>query len=183
MSLTEAQKYLKSRLHEISQVGSGQKNPWPFVMCAAFIDYMKVLSGSPSYSSFICSYLPARYKNFSYTDLRKKDLPKQMYHILRCGIVHSFSLFPDDIGTKRGARPRAVTISHRSSRNKHLDYKVWQRDGQTYYSAVFVLEDFIKDISSALDKLFRTAKRDKKLRNRIQTQLKKQPLIGWHTKV
>lgn len=183
MNIAEAQKYLKNRLGEISQVGTAQENPWPFVMCTTFVDYMKAISGYSSYSSFICAYFPAKYKNFYYKDLGKKDLPKQMYHILRCGIVHSFSLFPDRIGVKRNARPRAITISHSSSKNKHLDYKVWQRDGQTYYSAVFVLEDFVKDISTALNKLFRTAKQDKKLRSRIQAHLKKQPLIGWYTKI
>ena len=38
--------------------------------------------------------------------------PNRLYHVLRCGIVHSFSLIPDQQAINKGGRDRSVVLSH-----------------------------------------------------------------------
>jgi len=76
-------------------------NPWPFLCASAFIDYLTKMvnggaAGREKYKQFVSTYL-ARinplYVSFRYHS-GHQDLPTQLYQILRCGIVHSFSFSP-----------------------------------------------------------------------------------------
>jgi hypothetical protein len=49
-----------------------------------------------------------------------KDLHLQMYVTLRCGIVPSFSLFPDDKGISYNGRPRSIKLAHEMIGNRHF---------------------------------------------------------------
>src|SRR5271168_5244509 len=71
-------------------------NPWPFLCASAFIDYLTKMvnggqTGRETYKQFVSTYLAkvnSLYVSFTYGS-GHQDLPIQLYHILRCGIVHS----------------------------------------------------------------------------------------------
>lgn len=94
--------YYKERIGEVKRYSS-IGDVWVFLMCSVFIEYLvKLVSGKEAtnkgdYKHFIGTYLSLidpRYKNFKYSN-GKTDLPDQMYHVLRCGIVHGFSFIAD----------------------------------------------------------------------------------------
>ena len=71
-----------------------------------------------------------------------KDLPLQMYVTLRCGIVHSFSLIPDETGISNNGRSRSILLAHEMKGHSHFaTFKNSELD-----SVVFTAEQFAKDI-------------------------------------
>lgn len=159
------------------------ESPWCFLCLASLIDY---LSGAayPSlqyqkdrYETFIKHFFPAKYKRFKYKS-GDKDLPLQMYYILRNGLIHSFSLFPDPSRPSRGGRDRSIVLAHRSNAG-----------GQPHLSqftstlapdaALFVAEDFLIDTQKAVRKLWRQAKRGSVLEQDILNRFTTQPPIHW----
>lgn len=74
-----------------------------FLCLASLIDYLSKLAYGTDladwkrYIEFINEFFPSGYKRFQYR-IGKKDLPEQMYYVLRNGMVHSFSLIPDEKG-------------------------------------------------------------------------------------
>lgn len=91
----------------------------------------------------------ARYVDFQFKS-RKKDLPAQMYFILRCGIVHKFSLVPGQEEIKNGGRPRSILLSHRKNGNTH--FKEYTKNGMD--SVVFTAEDFAEDLEKLVKLIF-----------------------------
>src|SRR5689334_12604309 len=77
------------------------ESPWCFLCLSALIDYLSIAAypnkkkQRDRYVAFIENFFPAKYKNFKYKN-GQTDLPDQMYYVLRNGLVHSFSLVPDD---------------------------------------------------------------------------------------
>ncbi len=84
-----------------------------------------------------------------------------MYVNLRCGIVHSFSLIPDDTGISKKGRPRSIILAHEKKGYTHFDgFKNNKLD-----SVIFIPEQFVKDIKETVHLLFQKAKTEKKLKN------------------
>src|SRR6266478_5937776 len=118
MNLRKAEKYYLKRIGEVKTIAK-KKNPWAFACASILLDCLaKVVLGKDrrgkGYISFVKRYLAQAnptYKSFQYKN-GKQDLPRQMYSILRCGIVHSFSFVPDARATKNGGRLRAVVLCH-----------------------------------------------------------------------
>jgi hypothetical protein len=156
-------------------------NPWPFLCASALIDYLTKMvhggeSGAEKYKQFVSTYL-ARvnplYNSFTYiygSPSPKQDLPLQMYHILRCGIVHSFSFIPDNQAAAKGGRPRSVLIAHEGV---HLS--AYRDNGQD--AALFVLHDFVIDLKKVIEQIFLNAATDHQLRNNIEQHLQQNPPI------
>jgi len=102
-----------------------------------------------------------------------KDLPLQMYVTLRCGIVHSFSLIPDDTGISNNGRPRSILLAHEmqgyihlvASKNNELD------------SVIFTAEQFAKDIKETIHIIFQKATTKKSLENQIIEHVENFPPI------
>jgi hypothetical protein len=102
-----------------------------------------------------------------------KDLPLQMYVTLRCGIVHSFSLIPDDTGISNNGRPRSILLAHEmkgyihiaASKNNKLD------------SVIFTAEQFAKDIKETIHIIFQKATTEKSLENQIIEHVENFPPI------
>jgi hypothetical protein len=123
MNLDEAKAVFLDLLNSLESM---PVNPWPFLCASALIEYLTKMvngdgSGAEKYKQFVSTYL-ARvnplYNSFTYiygSPSPEQDLPRQMYHILRCGIVHSFSFIPDKQATDKGGRPRSVLIAHEVS--------------------------------------------------------------------
>lgn len=159
------------------------RNALVFVVASAFIEYLGKLvftgTGAVEYKKFVRSYLArirTRYRTFTYRFVDgtvKRDLPEQMYHVLRCGAVHSYSLVPDQQAIDRGGRSRSIVVAHRISKNKHLALKYLS--GQP--SCVFVAEDFTADIEATVTRIVREAKGNKALAKRIADRMRKHPPI------
>lgn len=152
-------------------------NPWPFLCASALVEYLTKMvnggrSGAQEYKQFVETYLARvdqRYKTFKYTG-GQQDLPAQMYHVLRCGIVHSFSLIPDAATTAHGGRLRSIVIAHEGSHLSNYTEKGLD-------AALLVLHDFVIDLEKVLKRIFVAAKEDSSLRANIETHLLEHPPI------
>lgn len=175
-------KYFLGILREL-EVECEKRPAWIFLCCSALIEFLAKTTVDPAvakppdwktYIDFIEKYMPSSYTDFKYLNANasmdsagnamttKTDLLIQMYCVLRCGLVHSFSMTPNPKYTtsKPGkyGRKRSIVLSHKRKGKrggKHLgNYK--GKDG-TLDAARFVLQDFIVDIRKALKKLFKAA--------------------------
>lgn len=197
-SIEKLEPYFLDRIGEL-HCDCTQGTPWVFIGMAALLEYLANMVIEPKdgnrkkrdlerYTEFIKGdFLPDRYKNFSYQNeydgiegKTKQDLPLQMYCVLRCGLVHSFSMTPDSSlwsDTQRTqnagqanayARKGSIVISHAASGNTHLG---------SYPTdvACFVAEEFAKDIEFAIRKIFETAKQNPTLRERIEQVVNAKP--------
>ena len=147
----------------------------------------------PEYERFVEDWLPAAYKNFSYAkrirvktgttfSMRDKYLPTQMYCILRCGVVHSYSFVAGPTELGNGGRSRSIWLTSRrggTASQGHLSR--FARDTvlpEIEDAAFFVAEDFLQHISDAIDAIFQRATTDAALRGLIFKHLREQRPIG-----
>lgn len=171
MTLDKAQHHFSDMLRELQKM---KASPWPFMCAAAMLEYlakMAIGNGRAAYIRFIRDFLRQEYRDFEFA-CGKKDLPEQMYHVLRCGLVHSFSLTPDKNQNKDG-RCESIVLAHQGS---HLD--TFPSIGGHHLDAVwFVFGDFAEDIQRAIENVFAKAKSDSSLRSRIESQLARSPPV------
>lgn len=133
------------------------------------------------YASFIRRRFPARYKHFKYAEApQPSDLPEQMYYVMRCGLVHAFSLKPAPRERANGARDRSIVINSRIDAKqhgmKHLDK--FSKVPEIPDAAYFVDEDLLDDLLKAIDKLFND--RTKSVKKNISQVLRDQPFVRSH---
>jgi len=157
----QIEQYFKARAKEIQRLLK-DRSPWGFVCAAAFLDCLsKLVAGKDDkrngYKTFVKNYL-ARvnpiYLSFRYKS-GAKDLPDQLYHVLRCGIVHQFSLVPDEQSLKNGGRLRSIVLCHRKeSKRRNLPHLSSYSSGKSPDAAVFVAEDFAKDLMDTVRFIF-----------------------------
>ncbi|MCC6412924.1 MAG: hypothetical protein IT270_14765 [Saprospiraceae bacterium] len=182
IELEDIHRYYKDRLDELTKYAS-EGDPWVFILLAAFIEYMvKITSNkdetnSNDYKDFIKHYLSlvnVQYRDFTFNQ-GTQDLPAQMYHTLRCGVIHSFSMIPDKISTKYGGRPRSILLAHRKNGKIHLSVHI--EDGMD--SVIFTAEDFLDDIKKLVEVIFiEKATNDANLKNNIIDWFNKYQPIG-----
>jgi hypothetical protein len=156
--------------------------PWVFISMAVMLEYLAALVVDPQqdnpnkpgtlknkndlqrYQEFVEDWMPSDYKDFQFPS-GDKDLPLQMYCILRSAMVHSFSMIPTGGAP---ARPGSIAICHASSGNKHLgSYK--------QNVACFVAEVFLKDIRTTVLYIFEKAQQDSSLETKIIEYVKNRP--------
>lgn len=181
-TLTEIHSYYKDRINEIKNY-SNDGGPWSFLIASAYIDFLVKLvqnteqTSHKHYKDFIRDYLSLinpQYKDFKYEN-GLQDLPEQMYHVLRCGIVHSFSLVPDQKSVNNGGRSRSILLAHK--KNNAIHFHKHKLDG--FDSVVFTAEDFVEDLSKVLDKIFlELAPTNTNLQNNILARANAYPPIG-----
>jgi hypothetical protein len=155
-----------------------------FVTPCCYIDYLtKLYTGdgsSNSYKKFIREILydanPA-YKEFEFS-CGKADLDIQIYHILRCGIVHSFSLVGDEQSKKNGGRDRSIILGHKGKEKEGVYHLSSYSDNNIENACVFILEDFIDDLEKATEILFKKAEIDSNIKMNIENWSFKHPFIG-----
>jgi hypothetical protein len=165
-------------------------DPWVFLCASSFLEYLaKIELGkattSTDYKNFLKNYLFRVCPDYAAFRFRSgaKDLAEQMYHVLRCGIVHSFSLFADPSAkAKHGGRDRSILLAHRSSGQRHLANHVNQRTKPKVDAAVFIAEDFVDDVGKVTEFLFAQARKrtnvGRQLRNNMRTWVKTYPPVG-----
>ena len=182
MTLEKAYHYYKDRISEVSKFSSWG-DVWVFLMCSSFIEYLvKMVNnedkvGSKKYIAFIREYLTIvdpRYSTFKYNN-GECDLPEQMYYILRCGIVHSFSLIPDTKGKKKNARARSILLSHEKNGGVHLE-----RFNGSIDAVIFTAEGFCRDLDSLVEYIFKKhAFENKEIEENIISWLTHYPPIAF----
>jgi hypothetical protein len=180
MDINDAQSYFSARTRELLGICNAG-DPWVFVCASTFIEYLAKLvngrdDGAEGYKKFVTNYLAKvrlEYHTFTYKS-GEQDLPVQMYHVLRCGIVHSFSLVPDDRAIRKRGRLRSIVLSHRASGDTHLSPF---SSANAPDAAIFVAEDFVEDLQKAVTYLFLQAKADAALTSNIRTWLNDYPPI------
>ncbi|MEI7676836.1 MAG: hypothetical protein WCJ03_08660 [Bacteroidales bacterium] len=178
MTIEEIKNYFISRSDELISL-SLRGDPWIFLCGAAMIDYLTNMTLGKStrlmYISFIENYfgqVNINYKDFDYQN-GSIDLPTQMYVILRCGIVHSFSFVPDQQGVNNGGRPRSILLAH--EKNGHTHFDRYTNNGMD--SVVFTAEQFSKDIKDVVELIFQKASKDQSLESQILTHVTNHPPI------
>jgi hypothetical protein len=172
--------YFKGRVEELKRLAK-LGDPWVFLCASSFIEYLaKITLGRETtqkdYKDFLRDYFfraCPEYDKFTYAD-GDRDLAVQMYHVLRCGIVHSFSLIPDQQAKGKGGRDRSIILAHRASGRRHLTS---YGDG-TLDSVVFVAEDFVADIETVTNFIFTESSTHPLLRLNIETWWNLHPPIG-----
>jgi hypothetical protein len=176
LSLEKAKALFLDRLGDLVDM---KATPWPFLCACALVEYLtKMVNGGKSdpekYEKFVREYLGSvdvdeRYKTFTFAN-GKTDLPEQMYHVLRCGIVHSFSLVADKQAESRGGRSRSIVIAHGG---QHL--KAYSKCGLD--AVLLVLGNFVSDLKKVIEKLFSDAKTKPGLKQSIERHLCDYPPI------
>jgi hypothetical protein len=176
MTLSEAEKYFTAMIPGLGKMCC-DGSPWVFLCGTTIIEYLSKLAYGPggraNFIKFIKEYMPPSYNEFQYTS-GQPDLPEQMYHVLRCGIVHNFSLVPDKRGNENGGRDRSIALSH-DTRDGHIRSVKTKRAADACCLNAF---EFVTDLASAMRKLFESAKGNAKLRNAITNWLKQCPPIA-----
>jgi hypothetical protein len=178
-TLFDKEKHLLSLVDAIVRM---EQTPFPFLCAATMIEYLIRISGyGDNYINFICDHLPGGYQNFQYHHTGgERDLPQQMWYILRNGLVHTFSLFPDKTGQNAGARERSILITHRSAGDgPHLSHVKKISGGIDADAALFVLEDFCEDISGVIRKVFSDAAGDPRKAKKIHDNWERSPPAAW----
>lgn len=169
-----------------------KEDPWIFLCLSALVDYLSRLAtgvqydakgkeetpGRDEYINFVKCYFPPAYATFGYQS-GVGDLPEQMYHVLRCGIVHSFCLIPDPASRRKGGRDRSIVLMHSREANsrgcRHLDQYVGPKGNLD--AALFVAEDFYEDVKTAAYALLDKAANDPVAETNILAWFAKYPPI------
>jgi len=178
-NINDIENYFLARVDELENQCQ-EHTTWVFLCASAMINYLVNLvngreTNKRDYKKFIIDYMPEGYKNFQFLN-ENKDLDIQMYHTLRCGIVHNFSLFPNITGRNAGARVRSIALTHRNNKDgEHLDNHEGIR--KNLDAALFVAEDFINDIKTTVKKIFNDAKNGVLLEQKILKWINEHPPI------
>lgn len=165
-------------------------SPFGFLCLAAMIDYFATAayrppsgkgkgSGADRYTRFVVEFMP-RYAAFRYRDPTIK-LPEQMYFLLRCGLVHSFSLVPGEREKDNGARKRSIVLGHQinAKGRPHLDHYSQSKGIIVRDAAYFLCEEFCTDTMQAVRDLLSETGPGEKYWPRVQAHFSAFPPIGW----
>lgn len=185
--MTKLEKYMLCRVSELKTLAT-RGDPWFFLCASSFIEYLaKLVKGSTTtnsdYKNFLTDYFfkacPS-YQCFQYSS-GTQDLEIQMYHVLRCGIVHSFSLIADTVAQNQGGRHRSILLAHKKSQKTHLSAYTNNRTNPRIDACIFIAEDFADDIETVTKYVFKLSrKRDTngtQLRQNIKTWSQAHPPI------
>jgi hypothetical protein len=179
MKLDEARQYFEGLIKSLRDIcrNKRHKDPFVFLCGSAVIEYLSKLAagedtGATGYKGFVMEYMPAGYREFEYAS-GDQDLPVQMYHVLRCGIVHSFSLKAGNTARRNHGRDHSIGLSH-DRREGHLA-NVSQ--GKAHDACCLNAHEFVEDIAKAMRRLFDKAEADPTLRSNIETWLQQFPPI------
>jgi hypothetical protein len=179
-TINDIELYFRDRAKEL-RVLSQNGTPWEFLCMAAFVEYLSKLvyghdKGGKGFKDFVIDHLAKInpvYENFKYKN-NEQDLNKQMYHILRCGIVHSFSFVPDKRSAEEGGRLRSIVLAHENSGLPHLGA---YSSSNAPDAVIFISEEFASDIERVVDRIFVQAKTCPALTRSIETWFNTQPPI------
>lgn len=194
VTLKSVESYLSSRCDELDALSSAG-HPWGFLAACTILDFLASLeAGAAStnriFKKFCSDFLfktRSEYGSAIYTSRKGNGRPillvNQLYHVLRCGITHGFSMSPvPHPATHPDANPvaRSLLLAHKKSGHVHLQ-RVEHTNGLDAY--VLISELFAKDVRDAACLLFKSARqRDAdgtRRKQAILTHFAKYPPLGW----
>lgn len=188
MRKKEMEKYFKARAREVQRILK-DGTPWGFLCVAAFLDCLsKLVAGNDDrkregYKDFIKKYLKTinpKYASFRYLS-GKTDLDEQLYHVLRCGIIHSFSMTPDKQSLNNGGRPYSIVLCHQTeAKTKRLFHLSNYSKGTVKDACILIAEDFGKDLEEVVGFIFSPKARriDTNITKNMKQWIKQQPPIS-----
>jgi hypothetical protein len=188
MTDRQIQRYFTDRIGELRDLAK-RGDPWVFLCASSFIEYLaKIELGKATlqddYKNFLKNYffrICPKYARVKYSS-GKLDLAEQMYHVLRCGIVHSFSLFADSRAQAKGGRHRSILLAHQKAGIEHLANFVNSRRKPKIDAVVFVAEDFVEDVAKVTEALFADSRKKsadgKRIKKNIRAWVGQYPPIG-----
>ncbi|HTW93971.1 MAG TPA: hypothetical protein VMD30_04195 [Tepidisphaeraceae bacterium] len=175
--LDAAEKYFADMIPSLFRIAC-DGSPWVFLCGTALIEYLSKLAygqdGGRYFIQFVKDFMSPRYRNFCF-DSGSKDLPEQMYYVLRCGVVHSFSLFPNEQGANKGGRERSIGLSHDTAEGHIKMVKKTPNAPDTCCLNAF---EFVADIAASMRELFERAKFDPTLAQNITIWVSAHPPIA-----
>lgn len=184
MTLADAQQRFNDRLVELPILfPSG--SPWVFLCASALVEYLAKLvdgadNGGRGYKNFVRNWLSAvrpSYLTFRYL-AGQCDLPEQMYHVLRCGVVHNLSLIPTPRARNDGGRDRSIALCHRAeAQQRSLTHLGNYNTPQIADAAIFVAEDFVEDLGQVVARVFASATPGSTLEANMTSWLNQYPLL------
>ena len=184
MDLQRARAYYIGLIDSLDNIVKYDGSPWIYSCAATLIDQLaKLADGSDQkaagYKNFVRDYLSRvdpRYLTFTYAS-GDTDLPEQMYHILRCGIVHAFSLVADPQSAAKGGRDRSIVLTHRYSAGNKSHLSSYSGPMATD-SCLLIAEDFLNDLRKVIELLFDEACNNQAIETNILTWMTHQPPIA-----
>lgn len=158
--------YFRDRVKELTTINH---SIWGFVGAAALLEYVTQLvhggdSSSDKYKDFFKSkYMNPKYTAFVYAS-GKQDLPVQIYHTYRCGLLHGFSLVADSKGKKKGAIDGSIVFnSLKDTPGLTSSYNCTSYTAYGLDACRLVLEPLVLDVGTAIDKIFADPTLDKSI--------------------
>jgi hypothetical protein len=184
LPIDKAREYLVAEINSLRHI---KGTVWVYVCAATMLDYLASLSiGAPAkrqnYIDFIRDHMRPAYKNFEYarqhqkpgtgsipSEMTKQDLPEQMYYMLRCGLVHGFSLVPTQKELLNGGRDRSITINSRADalKDEKTHLEPFNKPPLINDSVYFVDEDLLDDLVAAVNHLFADVTKHPKIKKRL----------------
>lgn len=152
--------YFKDRVDELTKINQAI---WGFVGAAALIEHGTQLankgkSDPESYKEFVKTF-GSKYTDFTYNTDNKQDLNVQIYHVLRCGLLHSFCLQADKAGEKWGGRTDSIIITSLADAKRRgealkAEHNLSHIMDNGRDACLLILEPFLVDIGNAINQLF-----------------------------
>ncbi|MCG0997583.1 hypothetical protein [Acetobacter persici] len=194
MLIDRYQNYINNRILELktAQLIKSDKDRlngsiWDFVLMGCLVEIVaklnctnKSLYTFDKISKLFNDRLP-KYRIPSYkTHDNINDVPEQIYMVMRCGLIHSLSLVPDEKYKEKKKyekhwRKGSLLLSHKGN---HLQMMTWSPDGEPFEACQLDYSSMLDDMQTALDAIFRDAKQDTALSVHIETFVKANPILG-----
>nr|WP_128081132.1 hypothetical protein [Acetobacter persici] len=194
MTLLSYQTWINDRIQELrtaqsikSEVDRLNGSIWDFVLMGCLVEIVaklncthKVSSTLHKISKLFDDRLP-QYRIPSYkTHNNIKDVPEQIYMVMRCGLIHSLSLVPDRTykerkNYKKHWREWSLLLTHKGN---HLQMMTWKPNGQPIEACLLDYSTMLDDMQTALDAIFQDAVNDTALSAHIETFVKENPMLG-----
>lgn len=194
VNLKSIQRYLEARVDEVQKIAS-EGHPWGFLASCTLLDFCASLANNKSatkteFKNFCIDYLFKTRQEYSAAIYQPRLsqthpilLSNQIYHVLRCGITHGFSLTPNpppNINPNFNPVARSIILAHRNSNLTHLAHVEYTNGLDAF---ILISEEFSLDIATTIKLMFQAARKKnltgKALSNNILNYFKKFPPIGW----
>lgn len=114
------------------------------------------------------------------------EIAQNLWHILRCGVVHSFSMKKQESFKKEledsNQQNYKILLGHRKNRKStsdHLKVVEVNDEGNTYKALCIMAEDFVEDLRRCTQKIIKKAKDSSSFYDNLKEQFINNPPLGW----